>query len=89
MCQRPPGKTIILDLVLSNDELSLLDVKVCGKFTDLCDHNVVEFVLCDVDAQKCGVTGFKDFKKADYYGIGNFLSSVNWEALFENCTSGN
>ncbi len=31
----------------------------------------------------------KDFKNADYVRIGNFLSLLNWDTLFENCVMAN
>ncbi len=66
LCQyvkQPTREKNILDLVFCNDDLSILDVKVVGKFTELCDHHMVEFVLCCEPNLKTRDNSFRDFRR--------------------------
>ncbi len=89
-CVREPTReNNILDLVLCADESSVLDVCVRETFTEACDHKMVEFVIRGANPKISSQKQFRDFKKADYNGISEFLSTVNWDALFEDCVTAN
>ena len=73
----------ILDLVLSNDNCLVLDVSESEPFTENSDHCSVEFTLdfekgCQAGSQ---AKYFRNFKKANYAAINDYLSQVAWNNL--------
>jgi len=78
----------ILDLVLSSRNCIVTDVTVKDPFSTS-DHQVVEFgtffpTQCFSAEPIEYLTQWKDI---DLEGASNFLSTLNWDELFENCSN--
>ena len=73
----------ILDLVLTTDSHLVTDLHVKEPFATS-DHNSAEFNLNIVTEKSIEKKGefFRDFRSADYDGMGEFLGTVDWANLF-------
>ncbi len=77
----------ILDLVLCNDFECIRDISVGSQFMNT-DHRMVDFSLVfDKPIQLYGSHEFRDYKNADFVGMGDFLRSINWDVEFSSCVS--
>ncbi len=86
---RPTKGDNVLDLVFCNDESCVVNVTV-GSDPFIGDHRPVYFTLLSTEVPiRERETYVKDFKNADYKGIGNFMQSQNWDEKFEDCVSTN
>ena len=75
----------ILDVVLTNDLQSIVDIGLCVTPPfDTSDHNTVEFlVLCKTDPPS-NHEGL-DFRRCDVRSVVDMLASVNWDSAFSVC----
>ena len=88
--EEPTRGNNILDIVLCSDALCCDDVEVLPPISTS-DHNTVCFKLnisfACVQHSDSEFSCKRNFSKADWNGIRDFLSSVDWHAAFCDCTS--
>jgi len=76
----------VLDLIVSNVENGVFDVRIVEPFLSS-DHCAIEFSVLGPVSQSALPSPHRDFKNADYDLINGFLSNVEWEMLFAQCQS--
>jgi len=87
----PTRNTNILDLVFTGDPLLVTECVVSPPFMD-CDHMTVQFSL-SLPAAAAGnvspsaadnddILCYYNYNAADYEGLNNYLSRVNWQDIF-------
>jgi len=83
----------ILDIVLSNDPFLVSDCWIDIPFgfdsphSKPSDHNTVHFSIhcgLSTSSDAPGDFVYRDYAHADYIGLNNYLSSVDWQALLVN-----
>ena len=86
---KPTRHNNILDLVFCSSYLSYSDVKVFAPFSNA-DHNNLTFTLfIDKLAAVNDVNVHWVYHKCDFMNFNNYLSSLNWYAMFECCKNVN
>ena len=83
----------ILDIVLSNDNYIVSDcwtespLGFGGPHSRPSDHSTVQFnIHCGFSTSASNIDNFvfRDYTNADYVGLNNYLSSVDWQSLLVN-----
>ena len=75
----------ILDLVITNNPFLIDDLSVLDNLTEGCDHNMISFSVPYSFETK--VTECYNYSKANWDKIELFLSSINWNDVFNSCAS--
>jgi ribonuclease P/MRP protein subunit RPP40 len=72
-----------LDLVLTSEETMIENLEI-KEHLGTSDHNIVTWkLICKTDMSRTN-TKYYAFKKADYLGMNEWLSKVNWDVEFDN-----
>jgi hypothetical protein len=84
----PTRENNVLDLVLCNDNHSIISVDVIDPFSITCDHNCVDFkVACSVRFNIDSPIDVPNFSLANYQAIRNYLSTIDWLVLHKSCNT--
>jgi hypothetical protein len=68
----------ILDLLLTNNPQSVLDVNVCAPFSSSCDHSSVTANITIPRPQFHDNIASRDFYNGNYPELRTYLSTINW-----------
>uniref|UniRef100_A0A914PZZ3 Reverse transcriptase domain-containing protein n=1 Tax=Panagrolaimus davidi TaxID=227884 RepID=A0A914PZZ3_9BILA len=79
--KEPTRKNNILDLILSSDPQSVMDIQINDPIGD---HNVIYFKTSNEYDSINEKHDYKDFKNGDYDGLNNYFISINWESELNN-----
>ena len=84
----PTRRSNILDLVFCDDPYSICNLNITHPFSTS-DHNAIEFQLCcDIMSQSNPLSTNNIskyyFKKADWEGVADEMSTVDWNFVFNN-----
>ena len=71
----------ILDLIIAPKDNEITLVSILEPFTLSCDHNMINVVFTIPKWQKTSFFAKKNFYKANYCAINDFLRTVNWEEV--------
>ena len=82
----PTRNESILDVVFSNDQNCLFDVKTVEPFSTS-DHNQVHFQVLKTEINSDHTYVIRNFKHADWIGIKEFLNRFDFNNLFQDTTS--
>ena len=83
--KEPTRGSAILDLILSNDELMVIDVSVCEPFSTS-DHASVTFSMNFTPTTPKAMS-YYDYPKANFVEMNRHLSDIDWIMFFSVCAS--
>ena len=81
LVQDPTRGRNVLDLILTNSESIVTDVKT-GQPLGTSDHNTIEFSLCLSPLRQNLRKSIPDFRKTNFDAIRRELEKINWEKEF-------
>ena len=89
LCNSPTRDSKLLDYIFATAGMEISDVTYRGPFSTS-DHSIIDF-KCYVshDSDRPLNSFLFDFKSADYKGLNEYLSNIQWDVLFDSSATVN
>ena len=76
----------ILDLFITSQPQTVIDLDIREPFVESCDHNMIEITLTSSRYKLNPKTRKRNFHRANFTEINNFLQSYQWKNFFKSTT---